>query len=527
MIKNIHVTFYVYAYIDKRETINNILNPNYNKIIYIGQTCDDIHLRWIKRNSYIGDLFYQWTNKYGNNCIEIILLYTIIANNNIDNERLSKDIETYFIQDALKNKLPILNNQKINFSIHTKNNNKNQHIKKPVICITTNEVFTSLSAACEKYKLNLTTFKKRIKLQLNIGIDNHFNPLFWKFVDFNENNNITQLPIYYIYMLYNKFTNQLIYIGITKNIHRRLLNHLNSLYNNWIIDLYNIKYDYPLQCKIIYKSTNYKLICLKEAELIYNYSKNTILFNKHYNNQYYTQLRNYIKTEFNILFRDTTEQEISNMLFNDRKNIHLPSHKCDILPFDIKNIPDIKSVNNDKINKIAIIYEDNIPCAVICRQFNKLQINHLCQWMDTLYLKNHLRQKGKEYFYIQEIKTFPLNQTKEAINYRNDIAKKLSLLYTLYQNDNINIDKINGFKTYVQDELFIRNYTYTKLIATKTQRPNSKKIKCSTTNTVFLTQNDAAYAANTMPINIQRAIKNKRSCGKLADNTALFWEYTD
>lgn len=102
-----------------RQLINNQPNPTYNHVIYIGQTHDPVQLRWLKHNSKVEDPFFNWIKIYGEDCIQIRTLYTIVANLNIDNERLSKDIEKYYIYHYKALKELLINKQQINVSYNT------------------------------------------------------------------------------------------------------------------------------------------------------------------------------------------------------------------------------------------------------------------------------------------------------------------------------------------------------------------------------------------------------------------------
>lgn len=118
--------------------------------------------------------------------------------------------------------------------------------------------------------------------KLNIGITDDFQLLFWEFIDTNkvtEKNN-KKSKYHFIYLIVDEYysTPQPLYIGITQNPHRCILNHLNSSAGNWILILYRAKYpDHPISMKLLYKSENLEQARFKEADLIREYSNQYII----------------------------------------------------------------------------------------------------------------------------------------------------------------------------------------------------------------------------------------------------------
>ena len=478
--ENIHKEHFVYAYVDNRQYIDNKVNPSYEKTIYIGQTRDNVYTRWLKHNSIINSSFHYWIEKYGENCIKIRLLYTIPANDKIDCERLSTDIERYYIQKYRNENQPLLNKQKKDDVTIKKDKRPTSSNCKTIQCVTTNEIFNSIQEACEKYNLDLTTLNKRCSLNLNIGIDESFNPLFWKFVDKKNNMQFNIDNNYYIYLIYDQTNNLPLLIGNTKNIHTNFNKINGSADANWLLTLYRAKYsDHQLLLKLIFKTENSQQAKFKTAELIQNYSSKYIIFNKNYNLTYNLKVRKYIQDTFNIYLTD--DNLLQKFILDER-------------------------INNNTDIQLAKLEESNI---------SNLQLQQL------------ILKKGKEHFSYKIEKEFSSQEKEQAFQYRNELWNEYSKKYTMLNYTDNKTQKKDSASHFANKNLFIPNYEYNHLIASKSKQKDTRRIICNNTHTIFLTLKDAATAANIMPANIQTAISRKGSAGHFEDGTRLTWDYID
>ena len=533
-ISNIHKEHYIYAYIDNRQYINNQLNPNYDHIIYIGQTCDPVRLRWSKHNSKIEDPFFNWIKTYGDDCVKLKTLYTIPENNDVDNERLSKDIEKYYIYHYKALKEPLINKQQMNASCTEQNQSFNKN-GVSIKCITTGKIFKSINEACATYNLDSKTLIQRTNNKLNIGIDNNFNPLFWEFVN---TTGILNQPVviikqyYFVYMITDTYYSSLqpIYIGITKNPHKRILNHLNSSAGNWILALYRAKYpNHLLKISLLYKTEDLQQAQYKEADLIREYSKKYILFNKQYNYSYNTNLKDFIYYTFNINLLNIKESEIASWIFQERFNKICPEVIQQINQpilmdnIDFNNIPEFDTIeNNDQFYVIQINYKD-LPAAVVFKKFKKYDTIHLSNVINTIkYLKQELQQNSLDDFEMNILKIY--DNKEEAEQYRNEIWYNLKNQgYKMYNkvdgvhNTNAKLGK------FADESLFKKDHEYTQKLFSKHAR--GYKLKCLNTNTTFICLLDAAIAANISPSMIKSAIKRNCTAGVFQDGTRLKWQY--
>ena len=290
------LNYNIVAFIDKREMIDNIINPEYNQIIYIDKTLDNLLSFWKKLNKKKDNKFHNWIKTYGNDCIELKSLYQINVNNynkNVDIKQLAADIENYFKNEYLQN-------------ITITNNNDLTKIK----CITTNEVFNSITEASQKYHLDSITLKSRALQNLNIGVNEQLKPLYWEIID--ELILAIESNMYYLYELWNITLNIPVYIGFTKNIiYNQLSSYINQADTNWILTLYRLKYsNYQFELRVIWKSSDINYIKYKTAEVIYQYAQQYILFNKQFNITYQTKTYQFILNEFNLNLYNINEAKL-------------------------------------------------------------------------------------------------------------------------------------------------------------------------------------------------------------------------
>lgn len=213
--------------------IYKIVDTRTNTPIYIGQTLQTLVARFnghFNHNSYVA----QYMVKQGedNFNIELIEQIDIDIDNYEDIIRLNdlekKYIHIYQKQYSLINKIDYNSSKSFEDSISDRNLGTSFN---RIRCINTNELFTSIQEACEKYNLSVLSMFKVLKdPNKTLGFDENNNPLHWEYCD--KPAEAKQDNTYALYMIYQYKDNQWEPTDIGITMQDNVMTAVSQKYNN-------------------------------------------------------------------------------------------------------------------------------------------------------------------------------------------------------------------------------------------------------------------------------------------------------
>ena len=193
---------------------------------------------------------------------------------------------------------------------------------------------------------------------------------------------------------------------------------------------------------------------------------------------------------------------------------------CPIKAFNTEDIAMVTNIENDMVFKVCVIQKDNIPCSVVYRKMLRFDTPNLSHFKKNAKLQEKIIQIGKEHFIVVEISM--LKSESEAQQLQASLWNEYNKRYEMYNTIPLALQEISNF---VDNSIFIQDYEYTTTNS-KSNR-HSKRVRCITTNTIFVTVKDAADAIGRSSATITQAIRRKIAAGWFKDGTKLYWEYVE